>query len=200
MFQSLRASNQFYILHKESVPYIEIGSVVSVSAPMPKFAFPQTFGQPQEMVVDVVVRVNDNNVTFQKLPANQEIADFGMNGSIVVATSKDAMNAELSSLRQKSIDIINSVNFHKSVIEGCDKTLRSLNPEYAEKQQQQEEITVLKQNMEEMRQNMANLMKMQQDFFAKFSGGIPSAKNTGNMSSGNDDETQSNGSTSKSRK
>ena len=197
MFQSLRASNQFFILHKESVPYVEIGSVVSVSAPMPKFAFPQTFGQPQEMVVDVVVRVNDNNVTFQKLPANQEIADFGMNGAIVVATSKDAMNAELSSLRQKSIDIINSVNFHKSVIEGCDKTLRSLNPEYAEKQQQQEEITVLKQNMEEMRQNMVNLMKMQQDFFAKFGKGGDSPSPKTNL---NDDETQNNGSTSKSRK
>ena len=197
MFQSLRASNQFYILHKESVPYVEIGSVVSVSAPMPKFAFPQTFGQPQEMVVDVVVRVNDNNVTFQKLPANQEIADFGMNGAIVVATSKDAMNAELSSLRQKSVDIINSVNFHKSVIEGCDKTLRSLNPEYAEKQQQQEEITVLKQNMEEMRQNMASLMKMQQDFFAKFGKGGDSPSPKTNL---NDDETQNNGSTSKSRK
>ena len=197
MFQSLRASNQFFILHKESVPYVEIGSVVSVSAPMPKFAFPQTFGQPQEMVVDVVARVNDNNVTFQKLPANQEIADFGMNGAIVVATSKDAMNAELSSLRQKSVDIINSVNFHKSVIEGCDKTLRSLNPEYAEKQQQQEEITVLKQNMEEMRQNMASLMKMQQDFFAKFGKGGDSPSPKTNL---NDDETQNNGSTSKSRK
>ena len=133
MFQSLRASNQFYILHKDAVPYVEIGSVVSVSSPMPKFPMPTNFGQPQEMVVDVVVRVNDNNVTFQKLPANQEIADFGMNGAIVVATSKEAMNSELSSLRQKSVDIINSVKFHKSVIDGCDKTLRDLNPEYAEK-------------------------------------------------------------------
>lgn len=171
MFQSLRASNQFYILHKDAVPYVEIGSVVSVSAPMPKFPLPTNFGQPQEMVVDVVVRVNDNNVTFQKLPANQEIADFGMNGAIVVATSKEAMNSELSSLRQKSVDIINSVNFHKSVIDGCDKTLRDLNPEYAEKQQQQEEINTLKQNMEEMRRGMADLMKMQKDFFAQMSRG-----------------------------
>lgn len=167
MFQSLRPSNQFYILHKDAVPYMEVGSVVSVSAPMPKFQFPQTFGQPQEMVVDVVVRVNDNNVTFQKLPSNAEIADFGNNGAIVVATSKEAMNAELSSLRQKSIDIINSVDFHRSVIEGCDKTLRNLNPEYAEKQQQQEEINVLKQSMEEMRKGMADLMKMQKDFFTR---------------------------------
>lgn len=188
MFQSLRPSNQFYILHKDSVPYLEIGSVVSVSAPMPKFQFPQAFGQPQEMVVDVVARVNDNNVTFQKLPANQEIADFGNNGSIVVATSKEAMNAELSSLRQKSVDIINSVNFHRSVIEGCDKTLRDLNPEYAQKQQQAEEINVLKQNMEEMRQSMASLMKMQQDFFARMG-------NNGNV-----DEAQGNGGASSSSK
>lgn len=187
MFQSLRPSNQFYILHKDAVPYLEMGSVVSVSAPMPKFQFPQTFGQPQEMVVDVVARVNDNNVTFQKLPANQEIADFGNNGSIVVATSKEAMNAELSSIRQKSIDIINSVNFHRSVIEGCDKTLRDLNPEYAEKQQQQEEINVLKQNMEEMRKGMADLMKMQKDFFAQMRGSniAPQSNNdeTGNNAS-----------------
>ena len=167
MFQSLRASNQFYILHKDAVPYVEIGSVVSVSAPMPKFPLPTNFGQPQEMVVDVVVRVNDNNVTFQKLPANQEIADFGMNGAIVVATSKEAMNAELSSLRQKSIDIINSVNFHKSVIDGCDKTLRDLNPEYAQKQQQQEEINTLKQNMDDMRNSMAELMRMNKELLSK---------------------------------
>lgn len=174
MFQSLRASNQFYILHKEAVPYVEVGSVVSVSAPMPKFPISPNFGQPQEMVVDVVVRVNDNNITFQKLPANQEIADFGINGAVVVATSKEAMNSELSSLRQKSVDIINSVNFHRSVIESCDKTLRELNPEYAEKQQQQEEINTLKQNMEEMRRSMADLMKMQKDFFSKM-GASPSA-------------------------
>lgn len=190
MFQSLRPSNQFYILHKDAVPYLEVGSVVSVSAPMPKFAFPQTFGQPQEMVVDVVARVNDNNVTFQKLPANQEIADFGNNGAIVVATSKEAMNAELSSLRQKSIDIINSVNFHKSVIDGCDKTLRELNPEYAQKQRRAEEINTLKQGMEEMRQNMANLMKMQQEFFMKM--------NT--APAGQNEETQNNSGTSKTRK
>lgn len=193
MFQSLRPSNQFYILHKDAVPYLEVGSVVSVSAPMPKFPFPQTFGQPQEMVVDVVVRVNDNNVTFQKLPANQEIADFGNNGAIVVATSKEAMNAELSSLRQKSIDIINSVNFHKSVIEGCDKTLRELNPEYAQKQQQQEEINTLKQGMEEMRQNMVSLMKMQQDFLAKVANAPAHAVV-------NDENTSSNSNTSKTRK
>lgn len=183
MFQSLRASNQFYILHKDGVPFVEIGSVVSVSSPMPKFPMPTTFGQPQELVVDVVVRVNDNNVNFQKLPANADIADFGNNGAIVVATSREAINAELSSIRQKNIDEINSVNFRKSVIEGCDKALRNLNPEYAEKQQQQEEINSLKKNMEEMRKGMADLMSMQKEFFAQMRAGTNVVQNeeTGNV-------------------
>lgn len=33
MFQNLRANNQLFILHKEAKHYVEIGSVVSVSAP-----------------------------------------------------------------------------------------------------------------------------------------------------------------------
>ena len=37
-------------------------------------------------------------------------------------------------MKQKSIDIINSMDFHNSVIAGCDKMLTLLNPEFAEKQ------------------------------------------------------------------
>ena len=53
MFQSLRPNNQIFILHKDK-SLLEVGSVVSVSMPTPKYPVPQVFGQPQEMVVDVV--------------------------------------------------------------------------------------------------------------------------------------------------
>ena len=62
-----------------------------------------------------------------------DIADFGQNGNIVVSCSRDAMNNEVASMKQKSIDIINSMDFHNSVIAGCDKMLTLLNPEFAEK-------------------------------------------------------------------
>lgn len=54
MFQNLRVNNQLYILHKEAKHFIEIGSVVSVSAPKPKYPMPAPMGQiPQmEMVVE----------------------------------------------------------------------------------------------------------------------------------------------------
>ncbi len=99
MFQSLRPNNQIFILHKDK-SLLEVGSVVSVSMPTPKYPVPQVFGQPQEMVVDVVAKVNNQDVTYQKLPANLDIADFGTNG-IVVADNKLAMNSEIMSLKQK---------------------------------------------------------------------------------------------------
>jgi hypothetical protein len=99
MFQSLRPNNQIFILHKDK-PLLEIGSVVSVSMPTPKYPVPQVFGQPQEMVVDIVAKINNQDITYQKLPANLDIADFGTNG-IVVADNKLAMNSEIMSLKQK---------------------------------------------------------------------------------------------------
>lgn len=162
MFQQLRASNQLYILHKESKPFIETGSVVSVSAPKPKYPMPPTIGaMPQlEMVVDITANVGGQNTTFQNLPAGLDIADFGQNGNIVVSCSRDAMNSEVAAMKQRSYDVLNSIDYHKDVIAGCDEMLRTLNPEFAAKQAQDKEIADLKGQMSEMSRSMNALMEM----------------------------------------
>lgn len=158
MFSNLRPNSQIYILHKESTPYIEVGSVVSVSQPVPKFAV-SNFMAPQELVVDITVKINDNNVTLQKLPANLDIADQGSaNGAIVITTSREAMNSEVDSLRQKSLGIINSIDYHKKIVQDCETLLQRLNPEFAEQRQQKQEIDTLKTQMSEMMTGMRELM------------------------------------------
>ena len=107
MFQSLRPNNQIYILKKD-VPSLEVGSVVSVSNPIPKY--PTNFGQPQETILDLVVKINGQDVPFQKIPANLDIADFGTSG-VVIADNRNAMNSEIASLKQKSKDILNSIDY-----------------------------------------------------------------------------------------
>ena len=160
MFQTLRANSPIYILHKDATPYVETGAVVSVSAPMPKFPMPaHQFGAPTEMVVDVVARVNGQTLTFQKLSANKEVEDSSING-LVISTNRDAMNAEVSAIKQKSIDILNSVDYHKNLIVGCDKILESLNPEYAEKQRQAEEINSLKAQLGDMSNKFEELFAL----------------------------------------
>ena len=157
MFSNLRTNSQVYILHKESSPYVDVGTVVSVSQPVPKFPMNNLMNR-QELVVDVTVKINDSTVTLQKLPANLDIADQGINGNMVITTSREAMNAEVDALRQKSLGILNSVEYHQKIVQDCEVLLQRLNPEFAEQRQQKQEIDTLKAQMSEMMLGMKELM------------------------------------------
>ena len=158
MFSNLRTNSQIYVLHRDAEPYIEIGQVVSVSQPRPRYPS-SNFMSPQETIVDVVISVNGNNITLQSLPANLDVADQGtLNGSLFITTSRDAMNVEVNSMRQKSLDIINSVDRHKKIVQDCEVLLQRLNPEFAEQKQQKQEIDMLKTQMSEMMSGMKELM------------------------------------------
>ena len=162
MFQSLRTNNQLYILHKDANPFIEYGPVVSVSAPKPKYPMASPMGRvaPNGNGCGCCCLHQRAEHDIQNLPAGMDIADFGQNGNIVVSCSRDAMNNESRFYETESIDIINSMDFHNSVIAGCDKMLTLLNPEFAEKQRQEQEISSLKGQMAEMSKNMSDLMDL----------------------------------------
>ena len=160
MFQSVRPNSPIYILHKGDNARLETGYVVNQPIPKAKYPIPHNFGQPQEMIVDLIVKLNDTTVNYNSLPAQADISDSYSNGeNITISDSRDAMNAEIVSAKQKSIDVINSVGYHKSLIEQYDKLLSDFNPEVAEKQAQQQEIASLREQMNEMTKNMALLVE-----------------------------------------
>lgn len=147
MFQNLRENSQLFILHKDGNPYLEYGTVSSVTAPKPKYPVsPAPMGTfPQmEMVVDIMVNIGGQVVPLKDLKANADIDD---NGTVVVSCSKDAINSEVSMMRQKSMDILSSTDYHKNVLSCCDKMLNDLNPEIAAKRKQDEEIRSMKEQM-----------------------------------------------------
>ena len=155
-FQNLRHNHQIYILHKDTTPTLEIGKVTYVSVPVPKYGNNSMYN---DLVLDITIDVDGKSTNFQKLPANGEIADFGNN--IVVAVSKDAMNSEVQSLKQRSLDILNSTEQHQSIIDGCDVILKMLNPEIAEKQRQEQENKAL-------REEINSLKEMFSEFITQF--------------------------------
>jgi hypothetical protein len=73
---------------------LEIGKVTFVSVPVPKYGNTSMYN---DLVLDITVEVDGKSTNLQKLPASGEIADFGNN--VVVATSKEAMNNELISMK-----------------------------------------------------------------------------------------------------
>ena len=168
MFQSVRPNSQIFILHKGDTPNIELGTVTNQPMPRPKYQLPATFGQPQEMVVDLVVKINDRTVNYNSLPAQSDIADSSSNGeNLVISDSRDAMNAEILNLKQKSTDIINSVEFHKGLLEQYDKIIAQLNPEFAEKQEQKQELDTLRAQMAEMSRSISALMESNKQLIEK---------------------------------
>ena len=154
-FQNLRNSNQLFILHKDTIPTLEIGKVTQVSLPLPKYGNTGIYNQ--EMVVDITADVNGTSTNFQKLPAIGDIADFGNN--MVVSCNKEAMNSEITSMKQRSLDIINSVETHKNIIKGCDEILSQLNPEIIEKQRQEQENKALREEINSLKEMFKEFMK-----------------------------------------
>ena len=146
-FQNLRNNHQLYILHKDAIPTLEVGKIVNISVPVPKYGNNSMYN---DFVLDLTVDVDGKVTNFQKIPANGEIADFGNN--IVIATNKNAMNSEVLSMKQRSLDIINSIEQHQGIIKGCDEILQILNPEIAEKQRQEQENKALREEINSLKE------------------------------------------------
>jgi hypothetical protein len=43
------------------------------------------------------------------------------------------MSSEIKSMKQRSLDVINSMELHNSIINGCDEIPKILNPEIAKR-------------------------------------------------------------------
>ena len=152
-FQNLRNNHQIYILHKDTMPTLEIGKITNVSVPIPKYGNTSMY---TDLILDITADVDGRSTNFQKLPANSEIADFGNN--IVVAVSKEAMNSEVTSMKQRSLDILNSIEQHQTIIKGCDEILHILNPEIAEKQRQEQENKALREEINSLKEMFSEFM------------------------------------------
>lgn len=142
MFQGLRRNSLLYVLDKGENPNLRIGQVISTSNPQTKYpTFNNGFTpQPMETVVDVKVKLGDEEVDFKKLPANGQIAN---DKNLVVSDNKDAMSAEVDAMLRQSKAILESVDYHKRVVDSCEGMLQQLNPQIAKEKEQTEKINKL---------------------------------------------------------
>lgn len=154
MFSNLRQGSQLHILHKTSTPYIELGTIeFAPNNPMLGY-------YPNPLPIDITVRVGEKVATYQQIPSNAECAEVTEKTTgekVFISSSKDALNTEIHSMMQKSIEAVNSVEYHKQRIKTCETLLAQLNPEIVEKQQQAQEINELKALVTSMREQIALL-------------------------------------------
>lgn len=157
MFQGLRTNSLFYVLDKGENPNLQIGQVVSVSNPQTRYpSFNNGFTpQPMETVVDVKVKLGDDEVDFKQLPANGQIAN---DKNLVVSDNKDAMSAEVDAMLRQSKAILESVDYNKRVVESCEGMLQQLNPQIAKEREQTEKISKLEGKVSGMEGKVDKMM------------------------------------------
>lgn len=157
MFQGLRTNSLFYVLDKGENPNLRIGQVVSVSNPQTKYpSFNNGFTpHPMETVVDVKVKLGDEEVDFKQLPANGQIAN---DKNLVVSDNKDAMSAEVDAMLRQSKAILESVDYNKRVVESCEGMLQQLNPQIAKEKEQTEKISKLEGKVSGMENKVDKMM------------------------------------------
>ena len=174
MFQNLRENQQIYVLTKAPVPSLDMGTVIKIQGPVPNF---QAGSNMMGYTMDITVAVNGINRPFPQLPVNKDSAEY-VNEQTIIAMSRDAMNAELNSLKNESVNAIQRGREEEAKLPVWDKLILQLNPEVAEKQRQEQELTTLKNQMAQMTQSYANMENMLAQLLAKSDAdGNKSAKN-----------------------
>ena len=93
-----------------------------------------------DMIVDIRVNIDGTSQEFKNIPASLSIAN---DGNIVISETKEAMSTEVDSMLSISKQILESVDYHKDVIEKCEQILKDLNPQFAKDKLQEEKINSL---------------------------------------------------------
>ena len=161
MFQGLRPAAPIYILYKAE-PRIAVGEVVSVSNPVPQYsatAYQNGMVMPPKAYVDIKIRIADEVVDLQRLPADATIADFG-NSGMVVSESKDAIANEIYGFKKASQRALEEVERHKHIVTQCDVMLAELNPQLKKEAEQTAEIENLKRGMADLQDTLVDLKGM----------------------------------------
>lgn len=159
MFSALRQGSTVYILRKGDKPVLQVGQVTAVSDPAPKFGSMPVYGQPPQTTVNVTVKVDDNSMTFEKLDSGLSLVTYPSENT-VVATSREAMNAEVENMLRTSQQVLDSIPYHESVLASCDGILRTLNPQFAKEKEQEEKIGSLEKKMSGIEDTLTSIQSM----------------------------------------
>lgn len=126
MFSNLSKGNVLYGLDRRDKIKLFTASIEKVVPNYAKTSL-NTFGQFPELRLDIVAVVNGEQKTFQQVPSNNAIADFG-DKSFVIADNKDSLYNYIKTLRQNSKAFVDNAPYHESLIPQYDEVLNELMP------------------------------------------------------------------------
>ena len=154
MFSNLSKGNVLYGLDRTDGVKQFTATVENV-IPTTGSLTPNMFGQMPEVRLNIVCNINGIQKTFQQVPSNNAIADFG-DKSFVIADNKDSLFNYVKTLRQKSKAIVDSAPFHDSLIPQYDDVLNELMPGSANN----DEVKALRNEVGSLKSQLAEAISL----------------------------------------
>ena len=156
----MRPNSTIYMLHRGASPVLECARVIEVKNLRTVYKNGSSLLYPQPVeVVDILAQSGGDTVTLTEMPAKLDTAD-DVKTNMLISASREEMNAEILTMKQKSEEVLKSVDYHRNFLASCEQMISALNPEYAAKQQQEAEIAGLKSQMQDMKKDFTDLMSL----------------------------------------
>lgn len=151
MFSALSKNSVFYILDKNGKPNLKVGKVTNTTIN------PQCYGLTNQEI-DIVVDVNGDSYEFKKIPAN--ISIVSPSNGIVISDNVDDMTKEFETMIKISQQAIDSIDYHRGVIDSKDEILSILNPRFAKEREQENKLNSLEGRVGNMEQGIDDIKVM----------------------------------------
>lgn len=167
MFQALRQGSQLYILAKNAKGLdLKIGVVESISAPKTQYQSFQPYNQ--ETTVSIKVKVGEDYMTFDGVPSNLSVANFGEKG-VIISETREAVLTEVEAMMMASQSAIakETIDYHNAVLKTGDEIVKELNPTYKKDKERDETISSLKTDIAGLKSDMRDLTEMLKNTLSK---------------------------------
>lgn len=151
MFNSLVKNSVFYILDKNTKPVLKIGKVTNI------VINPQYYGLANQEL-DITVATDTDTYEFKKVPGNVSI--ISPTNGIVISDNPDDMSKEYETLLNNSQNILDNIDYHKSVVESKDSIWPVLNPKFAKEREQELKFKALENKVSGMEQGIDDIKTM----------------------------------------
>ena len=151
MFSALRKGSPVYILFKDEIPTFVKGTVESATYP----TYNTNYYNGQTM--DININTEDDKMEFKNIMPSLSVVDYK---NAILSETKELLIPEVETLLQNSKSIVENVDFHKKVIDSCEKMLKDLSPKYAKEIQHDEDINNLKSEIGGIKSKMDTIIQM----------------------------------------
>ena len=162
MFSSLSKNSTLYILDKNAKPSLKIGKVSEAKVN------PQFYGLTNQEI-DITAEVNGDFYEFKKIPANLSILSPSV--GVVISDNTEDMMKEYEGLVTHSQQVLDSIDYHKAVIESQDEIMAILNPRFAKEREQENKLNALEGRIGNMEKGIGDIRTMLTQMMNQTQGG-----------------------------